>query len=431
MSALFEALTAQLKSGKQRFHMPGHKGCLPPPLDQAAPYDLTELAATGSLWRGEGPVCAVEKMFSTIYGSGATLLSTGGSTLCIQAMLALFCPQGTRVLMARNSHVAAIHAAALLSIEPVWLWPDEPSGVGLAGRITPQALKRALVQEESISAVVVTSPDYFGVLLDIKALSSVCREKGVPLLVDNAHGAHLAFFEQMHPLALGADACCDSLHKTLPALTGTALLHLRDKTQKDRARKLMAVFASTSPSYLMMLSADMLADNWRELSGKIKKLANDVFALRKAAEKRGVWAVVGAVDPLRISLLFMQGARKETEALLAKLLIEPEMTTDRHIVLLLSPQSDLHLVIKLIEGLKSSDELPFIPQQAHPVQALPMANALFGNAKRLPVASAAGRIAAFPVVCDPPGVALIVPGEIIPVEIDQNTAGIRDCFVVE
>ena len=431
MSALFEALIAQVKSGKHRFHMPGHKGCLSPPLDQAALYDLTELAATGSLWRGEGPVCAVENSFSKIFNSGATLLSAGGSTLCIQAMLALFCPRGTRVLMARNSHVAMVHAAALLSLEPVWLWPDEPSGVGLAGRITPQVLKKTLNEERAISAVVVTSPDYFGVLQDVEALSAVCRQKGVPLLVDNAHGAHLAFFKQLHPLALGADACCDSLHKTLPALTGTALLHLRDKSLKDRARKLMAVFGSTSPSYLMMLSADMLADGWEELSGKIEKLADDVLKLRKAAEKRGVWASVGAVDPLRISLLFAQSTRKEADVLLAELFIEPEMTTDRHIILLPSPQSDLHPVEELIEGLKPSEELPFIPQIARPVQALPMAKALFGNSKRISAASAAGRIAAFPLVCDPPGVALVVPGEIIPAGFALNSAGIRHCFVVE
>jgi arginine/lysine/ornithine decarboxylase len=431
VSALFEALNAQIASGKHRFHMPGHKGCLLPPLEQAAPYDLTELDATGSLWRGEGPVCEVENSFSKFYGSGATLLSAGGSTLCIQAMLALFCPQGTRVLMARNCHVAAVHTAALLSLEPVWLWPDEPSGVGLAGRITPHLLEKALDEEKATSAVVVTSPDYFGVMPDVKALSAVCRKKGVPLLVDNAHGAHLVFFEQMHPLALGADACCDSLHKTLPALTGTALLHLRDKSQKDRARRLMAVFGSTSPSYLMMLSADMLADGWGELSKKIEKLACDVVALQKKAQDKGIWAVAGAVDPLRISLLFAPGGRKEVDALLNELLIEAEMVTDRHIVLLPSPQSDLHPVEKLIERLQPCDEKPFIPKHTRPVQALPMAKALFGNSVCLSTASAVGKIAAFPVVCDPPGVALVVPGEIIPAALAQNSAGIRNCFVVE
>ncbi len=152
------------------------------------------------------------------------------------------------MIMGRNCHVAAVHAAALLGLTPLWLWPDVPSGVGCFGRISSKALQAALDANEKVSAVYITSPDYFGVLQDIEALAAVCRGKNVPLLVDNAHGAHLVFFKDLHPLAQGADACCDSLHKTLPALTGTALLHLREKALKESARTMMAVFGSTSPS---------------------------------------------------------------------------------------------------------------------------------------------------------------------------------------
>ncbi|MEG1774406.1 MAG: DegT/DnrJ/EryC1/StrS family aminotransferase, partial [Oscillospiraceae bacterium] len=199
MSApLCEALTRQLAKGRERFHMPGHKGLLPFPLDGCAPFDVTELPETGCLYDGEGPMIETEAAFSAFYHSGATLLSTGGSTLCIQTMLALFCPPGTRVLMARASHLAAVNAAALLGLEPQWLLPDEPSGVGTPGRISPAAVRAALWAGDC-GALYLTSPDYFGALHDLRGISAVCREFGVPLLVDNAHGAQLGLFEGLHP----------------------------------------------------------------------------------------------------------------------------------------------------------------------------------------------------------------------------------------
>ncbi len=411
--------------------MPGHKGCLMPPLDTAAPYDVTELAQTGSLWRGEGPICRVEDDFSAFYNSGASLLSTGGSTLCIQGMLALFCRRGTQVIMGRNCHVAAVHAASLLGLTPLWLWPDAPSGVGCFGRITPAALQAALDANKTVSAVYITSPDYFGVLQDVGALAAVCRSENVPLLVDNAHGAHLVFFKNLHPLAQGADACCDSLHKTLPALTGTALLHLREKALKKSARTMMAVFGSTSPSYLLMLSADMLADGMQDLTTPLQTLAAGVSCLRDKAKERGVWAATGVTDPLRITLLFSGGTRVKALALLKALAIEPEMVTDRHIVLLPSPQNDLSPVNELIEQLTPALETPALPSYDRPVSVLPMHEALFSATRRLPLKKCVGRVAAFPLVSDPPGVALVMPGEVITQNIIENSGGIKHCFVVK
>jgi arginine/lysine/ornithine decarboxylase len=164
---LYHALCAYLEENRERLHMPGHKGALPWPLCEAAPFDVTELPATGSLPDGEGPVLETERMFCEFYGSGATLLSAGGATLCIQAMLALFCPEGSTVLMARQSHAAAVGAAALLGLSPVWLWPDEPSGVQTPGRVSPRAVKTALGEHPDCRAVFLTSPDYFGALCDI------------------------------------------------------------------------------------------------------------------------------------------------------------------------------------------------------------------------------------------------------------------------
>ena len=255
---LLDALEKQIGAGRARFHMPGHKGILPPPLCEAPAYDFTELPLTGSLFEGIGPMAETERAFSAFYNSGASLLSAGGSTLCIQAMLALGASPGGKIAAGRNCHAAAVNAMALLGLEPVWLYPDEPSGTALPGRVSPALVGRALRENPDLQAVYLTSPDYFGVLCDVEAIAEICHRRRVPLLVDNAHGAHLAFFG-LHPMALGADLCCDSLHKTLPALTGAALLHLRDGARAEEARARMALFGSTSPSYLILLSVDLLA----------------------------------------------------------------------------------------------------------------------------------------------------------------------------
>ena len=158
-------------------------------------------------------------------------------------MLLLGAGPGSRVLMARNSHRSAVNAAALLDLDPVWIWPEK-------GRVSPQSVDHILKTTPDIRAVYVTSPDYRGILCDIPALAAVCRTYGVPLLVDNAHGSHLGAFG-LHPLALGADMTADSAHKTLPVLTGGAMLHLSERalSYASDPKGAMALFGSTSPPF--------------------------------------------------------------------------------------------------------------------------------------------------------------------------------------
>lgn len=435
---LLAALGRYLDKRRERLHMPGHKGLLPAPLDGCAPFDVTELPDTGCLYDGEGAPVKTEALFSALYGSGATLLSTGGSTLCIQTMLALHCPEGAKVLMTRAAHHAAVNAVALLDLEPVWLLPDEITGVQTPARISPQAVKAALLQHPDVSAVYLTSPDYFGTLCDIKAIAAIAHSHGKPLLADNAHGAHLIFFDNLHPMTLGADACCDSLHKTLPALTGAALLHLKDATLAGEARRRMAVFGSTSPSYLVMLSADLLLPQWEALKSGYTALAQTVARLRGRALEKGVWATCANLqapaDPARIALLFAGGQRNAALGLLADCGIEAEYISPQHIVLIPGPQNDLTPVEQLIDRLPALHEAPSLPQPVcQPQRLLTLRRAVLSPAERLPLPEALGRIAAAPVSPCPPGVALLMPGE----RLDAKTAaalksaGIASLFVVK
>lgn len=437
-SPLFTALCRHLDKKRKRLHMPGHKGILPSPLDTCAPYDLTELPDTGCLYDGEGSPLETEACFSKLYGSGATLLSAGGSTLCIQTMLSVFCPEGSKVLMTRTAHHAAVNAAALLNLNPIWIFPDEITGLQTPARISPQAVESALTKHPDVSAVYLTSPDYFGTLCDIKAIAQIAHRFDKPLLVDNAHGAHLAFFDGLHPMAQGADACCDSLHKTLPALTGAALLHLKNADLSKDARRRMATFGSTSPSYLIMLSSDLILPQWDALKNDFKKLAYEITLLRETALAKGVWATCAnkdkLFDPVRISLLFAKGKRQDSFSLLSNCNIEAEYLSSRHIVLIPTPQNDLSPIKKLIERLPSLNESASLPQASFkPHQALPLRKAVLSDAENLPVESAIGRISASPVAPCPPGVAILMPGEQLDSQTAQaiNEAGVKTLFVVK
>lgn len=187
----------------------------------------------------------------------------------------------------RNVHRAFVYAAALLDFEIVWLWPERSTS--LCGcPVSPDTLERTLAEMPAPpAAVYLTSPDYLGGMADISALAEVCRKHGTLLAVDNAHGAYLRFLEpSCHPLDFGADLCCDSAHKTLPVLTGGAYLHISraaSASLRESAKTAMAMFGSTSPSYLTLASLDLcnryLADGYRD---RLREMCGRLEEARKA-----------------------------------------------------------------------------------------------------------------------------------------------------
>ena len=219
------------QSGTARLHMPGHKG---QSLLGFEPLDITEIRGADELYAPEGIIAESEANATRLFGTAHSYYSTEGSSQCIRAMLFLAlqgAPQSGKrpvLLAARNAHKALLYAAALLDFDIRWLWPSaQAEGALCSCPVTAEALTGALhaLAQQGISpfGVYVTSPDYLGGVQDIPALAAVCRAQGVPLLVDNAHGAYLRFLPQnCHPIAQGAAMCCDSAHKTLPVVTGGA-----------------------------------------------------------------------------------------------------------------------------------------------------------------------------------------------------------------
>ncbi|MEG1684064.1 MAG: amino acid decarboxylase, partial [Oscillospiraceae bacterium] len=259
-------VNAYLQSGVSRLHMPGHKGCGPLGCER---LDITEIAGADELYQAEGIIARSEHNAATLFGTAATFYSTEGSSQCIRAMLylaLLHAPSGGErpvIVAARNAHQSFVLAAALLDLEIVWLWAEELDVSLCRCNVSPEQLERALKRlPRPPVAVYITAPDYLGSTPDIAALAETAHRFGTPLLVDNAHGAYLKFLpHSTHPMDLGADLCCDSAHKTLPVLTGGAYLHVSHRAPADfieNGKRALALFGSTSPSYLILQSLDLV-----------------------------------------------------------------------------------------------------------------------------------------------------------------------------
>ena len=405
-----------------RLHMPGHKGV---PFLGCEALDLTEIAGADALYEANGIIAESEANAAALFGSARTFYSTEGSSQCIRAMLALALwsaqtPPGTRPLIAagRNAHKSFLYAAALLDFDVLWLWPEEPSPSLCACCVTPEGLDRALAGV-CPAAVYVTSPDYLGGQCDIAALAASAHRRGIPLLVDNAHGAYLHFLPKpAHPMDLGADLCCDSAHKTLPVLTGGAYLHVGPGGPvafREEGRRALALFGSTSPSYLILQSLDLCN---RYLSGGYPaRLAETVgrLSLLRAQLRRDGWAVWDT-DPLKLTL-DCAASGWDGRALAQRLReggIACEYCDEDDLVLMWTPENRAADYRRLAEclGRNSSPPRPRAPlSAAKGEQVCTIRQAMFRPCETVPASASLGRICGAPSVGCPPAVPIAAAGE--------------------
>lgn len=389
--------------------MPGHKGrSLPghPALAGAYAWDITEIAGADSLFEADGILRAGESRTAALYGSADCCWSAGGSTLCIQAMLARMKAENRRIIAARTVHRAFLNACILLGLEVTWVMPR--SGGLIAGAYDLSDFERALRESGGNACVYVTSPDYCGNLQDVGALSTLCRQYGAKLLVDNAHGAHLAFLEEnRHPITLGADFCCDSAHKMLPALTGAAVLHCAEPCGMEM-KQYMQLFGSTSPSYLIMQSIEA-AMGWLAEGGTecVKAAAARAERLRQALPQ---FRFIGD-DPLHLTIC---AAGNDLAGRLRAQNVECEYADSTRIVLLLSPVMSEDDFLRLTAALSACTPHPAAVPPALPAlpeQAVPMREAALSTWEIIPVEKAVGRICGPVQVPCPPAVPILVSGE--------------------
>lgn len=421
-----------------RLHMPGHKGrgelgC--------EALDITEVAGADDLACPEGVILESEENTTELFGSRHTFYSAGGSSQCVKAMLHLayiYRPEGAanRILAARNAHKSFLHGCALLGLEPVWLYPDEPSPL-CSCPVSPEALGRALDAGERPCAVYITSPDYLGGVQDIAALAEVCHARGVPLLVDNAHGAYLKFLSpSQHPLDLGADMCCDSAHKTLPVLTGGAYLHVAKgavAAYEAEARHSLSVFGSSSPSYLILQSLDLCADRLgKDYPALIRETAR-----RAAALSRELGLTPPEGDPLKLALpaAYFGCTGPELASCLRGWRSEAEYVDADWVVLMFTPGLDEGAYDTVRRALPRPRPVPrrlqSLPEPGERV--LSPREALLSRRVSVPVSEAVGRVCAEAAVSCPPAIPIAVCGERITPEAAalMEKLGVSQISVVE
>ena len=419
-SPIADFLRAYAASDTARFHMPGHKGR--GPLGCEA-LDITEIQGADSLYEAEGIIAQSEKNAAALFGTGRTLYSTEGSSQCIRAMLHLALqnrPKGAApvILAARNVHKAFVYAAALLDFTPVWLWPESGDSLLQCPVSAAQVAAALDAMAQPPAAVYLTSPDYLGGMADIEAIAKVCHSHGTVLLVDNAHGAYLRFLRpSLHPMDQGADLCCDSAHKTLPVLTGGAYLHIGRNAPAafaEKARQAMALFGSTSPSYLTLASLDLCNQSLAgDYPARLAEMTLGLARLHRCLAQRG-WHVE-ETDPLRLTLAAPAGETGLTLARrLRKSAMECEYADEEHLVLMLTPENRSEELEKLEQALGFASVPPkehvFLPQ-ARGEQAMPLRQALFAPQETVAAEASLGRICGAPTVSCPPAVPIAVSGE--------------------
>ena len=403
-----------IKSDMSRLHMPGHKG-------KGYPDDITEINGADSLYEADGIIARSEENATSIFGSKRTFYSTEGSSQCIKTMLMLAvmnCENKSDrpiVLAARNVHKAFVHAAALIDFDVEWILPESTDSICSCIITAKQLESRLKALKEKPCAVYITSPDYLGNMSDIKGLSAVCKEFGIPLLIDNAHGAYLKFTGK-HPIDIGADMCCDSAHKTLPVLTGGAYLHINNEKYLKNVKETMAAFGSTSPSYLILKSLDNANKYMAEsFKSELRECIKEVSRLKVYIKSIGAEDL--SAEPLKITLLAenIGYTGYEVGDILRQQRIECEYCDEHFAVMMFSPANsgeDFRRVENALKNLKPKGKiisknltLPEIEQ------VLSIREAYFSPQEEVTAESALNRICGFSTVSCPPAVPIAISGE--------------------
>lgn len=443
------------KSEAVRAHMPGHKGRG----SIFAPSDITEIAGADSLYHADGIIRRSEENASMLFGSGLTLYSTEGSSQCVKAMCLLACiaaaagpdlQAGPRaasdrpvIAAARNAHSSFISAAMLADFDVDWIPAEDEEFSVCRCTVTPDGLRRFLKEREdrgaAPSAVYITSPDYLGNIADIKGLADAAHSFGIPLLVDNAHGAYLRFMPRdLHPMTLGADACCDSAHKTLPVLTGGAYLHIsKDAPEMIRKAATAAIsyFGSTSPSYLILRSLDE-ANPYLEngIRADLRKAAARINELREKCEDAGI--VFTGDEEIKVTIDSTASGLGSGTGLADSLRsrgIECEFADRDYVVLMFSGSSSLRDIEETETALLGIAENRGAPEEdPRPTFRLPEVRyqpreTLYMTSETVPAARAVGRAASGEDASCPPAVPIAMRGEVI----DEDTVKVMEYYGID
>ncbi|MCH5208168.1 MAG: amino acid decarboxylase [Oscillospiraceae bacterium] len=386
-----------------RLHTPGHNG--------EVPNDITEIYGADSLYHSDktgGIIGTSEALTAGVFGAKKTCFSCGGGTLAIQTALALLKERGCQTIAAsRYSHRSLVSTAALLRMDIKWLYPEEFLSADVPYNVDGLC---------NTDAVFVTNIDYYGGTWKFVRPS-------IPVVVDNAHGAYLRFLdkrmfgtEYLHPLELGFPLMCiDSAHKTLPVLTGGAYLHFAQGEDFTNAKELMALFGSSSPSYLILESLDRFNETIAENIQLVNNACEAVAELKERLERNGV--PLKKSDPLRVTINARECGLSgfECAAVLRTNGVECEMADENYVVLMFSATTTVEDCERAEMGIMlipTGIPQPLVQfEHIKPVAEMPIYEAMFRARKTVPIEAAAGEVCANIECHCPPGVPLVMPGE--------------------
>jgi len=431
---LLDALIEYQNTNTYPFHMPGHKrqGQFVNPFT----IDITEIDGFDNLYHEEGILKEAQERAAALYRSSETHFLVNGSTGGILSAISSCTRTGGKLLMARNCHKAVYHAALLGELEVVYLYPEKESNYNINGEISAAEVERILAEEQDILAVFLTSPTYDGVVSDIKAIAKIAHQYQIPLIVDEAHGAHLSFHSYFPENAIGggADIVINSLHKTMPAFTQTALLHVNGElVDRERLSMYLSIYQTSSPSYLLMAGID-------ECIRKITREKETLFAdfvkrLDRFYQEAEQWNKIKLVADLpcfdRSKLIL---SVKDTtinglilkNKLREKYAIELEMAAGSYALALTSVMDTDEGFERLLQGVTEIDkslqdigldttksEFGIVSQMEKNKCACRISEAVSGHGESRLLKQSIGEISTEFLYLYPPGIPLLVPGEVI------------------
>lgn len=429
MKTLYERLKEYSKSDIYGFHMPGHKRN-DKVLKASFPFDIdiTEIEGFDDLHHSNGIIKEAEKRAAALYQSEETHFLVNGSTVGILSAIMGCTGKGDKILVARNCHKSVYHAVFMQELLPVYVYPRYDEELQLNGELLAKEVDRKLKEEGGIKAAVLVSPTYDGVISDIEAIAALCHSHGIPLIVDEAHGAHLGFHPYFASNAnvKGADIVIHSTHKTMPALTQTALLHMNGElVDREQVRMYLRMLQSSSPSYVLMASMDACMD-WIERKGAaaFEEYATQLKLVRESLAKLRYLKLIRTEHYDDSKLVI---STKDTtitgDELSQKLLhtanLQTEMCTPEYVVAMTSPADTKEGFRRLLEALFVIDkELGFVQEKkvhAKPPQEAEVvctsASLRGAKSKSCIYEDAVGKISTEYAYLYPPGIPILVPGE--------------------
>jgi lysine decarboxylase len=420
-------------------HVPGHKyGRVFP--DMASDYfegilklDATEITGLDDLHDPEGMIEEAQALAADLYGAEATFFLVNGSTAGNLAMILASCPRGSRVLIQRNCHKSILNGLELAGAEPVLLSCEMDNSLGVAASVSVKQLEKTLKSTDRLSAVILTNPNYYGLSMDLERIIQKVHEYDIPILIDEAHGAHFVAGVGFpaSALELGADMVVHSAHKTLPAMTMGSFLHVQgDLIKKEQVAYYLRMLQSSSPSYPIMASLDLaryyLASLKQKGTGELLKDNN--FIREEIAKLEGIEIVAPEcstmkADPLKLTLRSTRGlSGYDLQGLLEKEGVFVELADPQNVLIILplAVYGSKHDMIEGIaqalkdvtehDGIETCSSLPSFPGEVSQL-AVPLGQQQDYSTVKRELEDAVGEVAAESIIPYPPGIPVLLKGE--------------------